>query len=558
MRGRGTDLAEASSRVQALALARVPCARGGDTHSCESCGRDMPPLKDVVACVDGSGRLETRPWCQAAIRKPPHLFFVLRSCYASSPPDIAHDFDHRVVSVPALFGWLSCASLSAREECQRPRSMAPAHPLHSFHTIPHYPIHTYIHPTQTPSARGSCQFFSAPPRPTLKPAAVPRPLDEEPGDVSQQQNQQHQDTTPQQLPPTLDKTTMASVRVDAFPFTSPPCSPRGGFAGGGPISPKNMNDLVVEAENPSSSVSAASMMMRMANFDLVSTPDEGRAAIVAAAAAAGAASAVAASVEEVATLLGGKEEKGALAHVARAAKVYCHGELLHVVQTAGIFEDSKEFVDMPMRVDPEVVLEQFHALPPSLRRDPTVLRAFLARYFSDPGSDLVPHIPTDHTDSPSLLEGLAGHAAYQRWASELNDFWKQLCRKVSPDVDLNPQRYSILRRTHPVVIPGGRFRESYYWDSYWIVLGLLACDMKETARGLVQNLLDDVANFGFVPNGGRIYYLNRSQPPLLSEMVMTLLEADEAVMKGKLKVRNCQLFTPAVCGFILSFFYFYF
>eukprot|EP00624_Nannochloropsis_granulata_P007658 evm.model.NODE_8908_length_28186_cov_23.573193.8 len=81
-----------------------------------------------------------------------------------------------------------------------------------------------------------------------------------------------------------------------------------------------MNDLVVEAENPSSSVSAASMMMRMANFDLVSTPDEGRAAIVAAAAAAGAASAVAASVEEVATLLGGKEEKGALAHVARAAK----------------------------------------------------------------------------------------------------------------------------------------------------------------------------------------------------------------------------------------------
>jgi len=94
-----------------------------------------------------------------------------------------------------------------------------------------------------------------------------------------------------------------------------------------------------------------------------------------------------------------------------------------------------------------------------------------------------------------------------------------------------------------VVIPGGRFRESYYWDSYWIVLGLLACDMKETARGLVQNLLDDVANFGFVPNGGRIYYLNRSQPPLLSEMVVTLLEADEAVMKGKVNVENRELVT---------------
>ncbi|GAB5034603.1 trehalase-like isoform x1 [Nannochloropsis oceanica] len=289
-----------------------------------------------------------------------------------------------------------------------------------------------------------------------------------------------------------------------------------------------MNDLVVEAEHPSSSVTAASVMMRMANSDSVSTPDEARAATAAAAAAPGAASAVAASVVKVPTLMGANDDEDALAHVARAAKVYCQGELLHIVQTAGIFEDSKEFVDMPMRVDPEVVLEQFHALAPSLRRDPTVLKAFLAQYFSAPGSDLVPHVPTDHTDSPPLLEGLAGHAPYQRWASDLNDFWKQLCRKVSPDVDLNPQRYSILKRTHPVVIPGGRFRESYYWDSYWIVLGLLACDMKETARGLVQNLLDDVANFGFVPNGGRIYYLNRSQPPLLSEMVLALVKHDPA------------------------------
>jgi len=284
-----------------------------------------------------------------------------------------------------------------------------------------------------------------------------------------------------------------------------------------------MSDLVGEAEDPSSSSAvAAAMMMVMVDYDFAPTADEARAA-TAAAAAAGAAAAVAAEVE-VPTLV--EEEEDALAHVARAAKVYCQGELLHVVQTAGIFEDSKEFVDMPMRVNPEVVLERFYALPPSLRRDPTVLRAFLAQYFSAPGSDLVPHIPTDHTDSPSLLEALAGHAPYQRWASELNDFWKQLCRKVSPDVDLNPQRYSILKRKHAVIIPGGRFRESYYWDSYWIVLGLLACDMKETARGLVQNLLDDVANFGFVPNGGRIYYLNRSQPPLLSEMVFALVEHD--------------------------------
>ena len=93
-------------------------------------------------------------------------------------------------------------------------------------------------------------------------------------------------------------------------------------------------------------------------------------------------------------------------------------------------------------------------------------------------------------------------------------------------------RFSILRKKNPFVVPGGRFRESYYWDSYWIVLGLLACDMTSTAKGLVQNLLDDVSIYGFVPNGGRIYYLNRSQPPLLSDMVVALLEADPSIRAG--------------------------
>lgn len=71
-----------------------------------------------------------------------------------------------------------------------------------------------------------------------------------------------------------------------------------------------------------------------------------------------------------------------------------------------------------------------------------------------------------------------------------------------------------------MVVPGGRFRESYYWDSYFTILGLLSCNMPNTTRNVIDNLLDDVANFGFVPNGGRIYYLDRSQPPLLSDMVV--------------------------------------
>lgn len=50
--------------------------------------------------------------------------------------------------------------------------------------------------------------------------------------------------------------------------------------------------------------------------------------------------------------------------------------------------------------------------------------------------------------------------------------------------------------------------------------------------GLVSNLLDDVAMFGFVPNGGRLYYLNRSQPPLLADMVLALLDHDATLREG--------------------------
>src|SRR5687767_3642712 len=65
----------------------------------------------------------------------------------------------------------------------------------------------------------------------------------------------------------------------------------------------------------------------------------------------------------------------------------------------------------------------------------------------------------------------------------------------------------------------------YYWDSFWIIKGLLICEMFHTAKGMIENLLNLVEKYGFVPNGNRSYYLNRSQPPLLSEMVMEYYKA---------------------------------
>lgn len=89
----------------------------------------------------------------------------------------------------------------------------------------------------------------------------------------------------------------------------------------------------------------------------------------------------------------------------------------------------------------------------------------------------------------------------------------------------NPQLYSIIHVPNPVIVPGGRFREFYYWDSYWIVRGLLYSEMYETVKGMLDNFLLIIDRFGFIPNGGRIYYAARTQPPLLTGMIKSYVEA---------------------------------
>ena len=55
-------------------------------------------------------------------------------------------------------------------------------------------------------------------------------------------------------------------------------------------------------------------------------------------------------------------------------------------------------------------------------------------------------------------------------------------------VGMAPAQHSLLPLSHPFIVPGGRFREAYYWDSYWIVQALLLCEMRDTARGMISNL----------------------------------------------------------------------
>jgi len=85
----------------------------------------------------------------------------------------------------------------------------------------------------------------------------------------------------------------------------------------------------------------------------------------------------------------------------------------------------------------------------------------------------------------------------------------------------------------PYVVPGGRFREMYYWDSYFTMLGLMQSGRPELAEDMVRDFAYLIDTFGHVPNGARTYYLSRSQPPFYFEMVGLLSAADPPAAFGR-------------------------
>lgn len=209
------------------------------------------------------------------------------------------------------------------------------------------------------------------------------------------------------------------------------------------------------------------------------------------------------------------------------SEIYCSGPILHQIQTAKLFDDDKYFVDMKLKAHPDVVLSAFHNLSsqsPNMTVTPENLQHFLSLYFDKPGTELESWTPVDWHEKPQFL-GKIKDQQLQTWAEKIHNLWKLLGKKIGAGVKDHPELYSQIYTPHPVIVPGGRFRELYYWDSYWVINGLLLSEMTDTAHGMIQNFLHLVNRYGFVPNGGRIYYERRSQPPFLTLMVESYYQA---------------------------------
>ncbi|XP_057799475.1 probable trehalase [Salvia miltiorrhiza] len=184
--------------------------------------------------------------------------------------------------------------------------------------------------------------------------------------------------------------------------------------------------------------------------------------------------------------------------------------------------DPKLYVDLSLKQNLSATVEAFDKLP---RNGSGSVRAgelnrFVEEYLGGAEEDLVVAVPVDFVAEPEGFLVKVESPEVRAWALKVHHLWKNLTRKVSGRVLEKPDFHTLLPLGNPVIIPGSRFREVYYWDSYWIIRGLLASKMYETAKGMVYNLISLVDEFGYVLNGARAYYTNRSQPPLLSSMVV--------------------------------------
>ncbi len=171
-------------------------------------------------------------------------------------------------------------------------------------------------------------------------------------------------------------------------------------------------------------------------------------------------------------------------------------ELFIAVQSSGLFADSKTFVDCAPVLDPQQIVTNYRAQQAS---DGFDLAQFVHAHF------------VSIQPAPSEYQSIPG----QPMGAHIESLWPALTRHPAA----HPRRSSLLQLPHSYVVPGGRFGELYYWDSYFTMLGLASKANTALLRDMVENFSYLIDTYGHVPNGTRSYYLSRSQPPVFALMV---------------------------------------
>jgi alpha,alpha-trehalase len=181
------------------------------------------------------------------------------------------------------------------------------------------------------------------------------------------------------------------------------------------------------------------------------------------------------------------------------------GNLFKEVQLKRVFADNKTFVDCTPKFKPSAILKKYEEQKTKTDFD---LKNFVLENFNLPPSP-----------EAKVTQGLS-------LKDHLEELWNVLTRKA----DTMQSYSSLLPLPKSYIVPGGRFREVYYWDSYFTMHGLAVSNRYD----LIENMLDNfkwlIDHYNHIPNGNRNYYLSRSQPPYFALMTDLLHEKNGDVV----------------------------
>lgn len=175
------------------------------------------------------------------------------------------------------------------------------------------------------------------------------------------------------------------------------------------------------------------------------------------------------------------------------------GDLLLDVQRQNIYGDGKTFVDLLPARRLRSIKEEYKLV----KSDPTFdLREFVARHFYDANQNLQREAYVSNPNHTPL--------------EHIEELWTVLERRN------RVTRGSLLTLPYKYIVPGGRFNEQFYWDTYFIMLGLASSGKWQTIEGMMKNYAHQIRKYGYIPTANRSYLLSRSQPPFFSHMVRLL------------------------------------
>jgi len=173
-----------------------------------------------------------------------------------------------------------------------------------------------------------------------------------------------------------------------------------------------------------------------------------------------------------------------------------YGDMFGEIQMMKIFPDSKTFADATAKEDVDKIILEFRKRKNDSDFD---AKAFVEEFWDIP-EPFTSGFVTDTT------KNLTEH---------INSLWPVLTRSGDKYV----KGSTLIPLPKPYIVPGGRFREIYYWDSYFTMLGLKESGRDDMIKNMLDNFVFLIDEIGHIPNGNRTYFISRSQPPFFAQMV---------------------------------------